>query len=117
MKPIFEIMFLPEAVEYLKSLDRKHYEKILFNIRKVQSGYEPDLFRKLTGGIWEFRTLFEGTHHRLLAFWDKSENLNTLVITSHGFIKKKSKVPEKEVSKAKALRIKYFEDKNKTKKL
>ena len=32
---VFEIVFLDEAFEFLKSLERKHYEKILYNIRKV----------------------------------------------------------------------------------
>jgi hypothetical protein len=31
----FEIIFLKEAFEYLQSLDTKHSNKILFNIRKA----------------------------------------------------------------------------------
>ena len=33
----FEIIFLKEAFEYLQSLDLKHSNKILYNIRKAQS--------------------------------------------------------------------------------
>jgi len=32
MEKFFEIVFLEEAFEFLKGLDRKHYEKILYNI-------------------------------------------------------------------------------------
>jgi hypothetical protein len=39
-----------------------------------------------------------------------------LVISTHGFVKKRSKVPDSEIQKAKQLRIKYFEDKEKSKK-
>lgn len=39
---------------------------------------------------------------------------NTLVVATHGFIKKTSRVPEIEIKKAKQLRIKYFEDKVKS---
>jgi Phage derived protein Gp49-like (DUF891) len=54
--------------------------------------------------------------YRLLAFWDKTNSENTLVISTHGFIKKQSKVPDTEIQKAKQLRTKYLEDKEKLKK-
>jgi hypothetical protein len=47
----------------------------------------------------------------MLAFWDKTETWNTLVISTHGIIKKRSKMPESEIQKAKLLRIRYFKDK------
>ncbi len=109
----FEIVLLSEAFEFLKSLDIKHSNKILFNIRKAQQKNDPELFKKLTGEIWEFRTLYQGLQYRMLAFWDKTDNKNTLVISTHGFVKKQSKVPENEISKAEAQRKKYFQDKSK----
>ncbi len=112
----FEIVLLAEAFEFLKSLDIKHSNKILFNIRKSQQKNDPELFKKLTDEIWEFRTLFQGLQYRMLAFWDKTDNKNTLVISTHGFIKKQSKVPENEISKAEAQRKKYFHDTLKNKK-
>ncbi|HRY34026.1 MAG TPA: type II toxin-antitoxin system RelE/ParE family toxin [Bacteroidales bacterium] len=104
------------AFEFLQSLDRKHYEKIIFNIRKVQIDQDPELFKKLTDEIWELRTLYQGFQYRLLAFWDKTDSYETLVIATHGFIKKTSKVPENELVKAKQLRISYFADKEKREK-
>ena len=53
MSKIFEIIFLDEAFEFLKGLDRKHYEKILYNIRKAQTEHDPELFKKLNNDIWE----------------------------------------------------------------
>lgn len=100
-------------MHFLSELDKKHYEKILYNIRKAQTEYDPELFKKLTDEIWEFRTLYQGLQYRLLAFWDKTNTENTLVISTHGFIKKRSKVPDNEILKAKQLRTKYFEDKDK----
>jgi len=116
MDKLFDIIFLDRAFEFLSSLDKKHYEKILFNIRKSQTQNDPELFKKLTEEIWEFRTHFQGIQYRLLAFWDKTNSENTLVISTNGFIKKRSKVPDNEIQKAKQLRINYFEDKVKTKK-
>ena len=74
--------------------------------------HDPELFKKLTDEIWEFRTLYQGLQYRLLAFWDKTNTANTLVISTHGFIKKRSKIPDNEILKAKQLRTKYFEDKD-----
>ncbi|MEO6133736.1 MAG: type II toxin-antitoxin system RelE/ParE family toxin [Ginsengibacter sp.] len=113
METRFDIIFLEEAFAFLAHLDRKHYEKILYNIRKSQTEQDPELFKKLTGEIWEFRTLYQGLQYRLLAFWDKTNTANTLVISTHGFIKKRSKVPDNEIQKATQQRTKYFEDKEK----
>jgi hypothetical protein len=97
-------------------LDRKHYEKILFNLRKAQIEHNPELFKKLNNEIWEFRTLYQGLQYRLLAFWDKTSTIETLVISTHGFIKKQSKVPYNEIQKAIRQRTKYFEEKQLKKK-
>ncbi len=116
MDKLFNIEFLEEAFEFLRNLDKKHHEKILFNIRKAQIEQDPELFSKLKDEIWEFRTLYQGLKYRLLAFWDKTDSANTLVVATHGFIKKRSNVPENEIQKAKQLKMKYFEDKEKSKK-
>ena len=104
---------MEEALAFLNNLDKKHAEKILYNIRKAQFERDAELFKKLNDEIWEFRTLYQGLQYRVLAFWDKSDKQNTLVVSSHGFIKKRSSVPDKEIEKASDVRIKYFEEKNK----
>jgi phage-related protein len=111
MSKLFEIVFLDEAFEFLSNLDRKHYQKILYNIRKSQIELDAELFKKLKDDIWEFRTLYQGLQYRLLAFWDKTSNKETLVISTHGFIKKRSKVPDSEIQRATQIRTKYFEEK------
>ena len=111
MDKLFEIIFLKEAFDFLQSLEPKHYNKILFNIRKAHAQHDAELFKKLRDEIWEFRTLYQGLQYRLLAFWDKSNSTGVLVVATHGFIKKQSKVSDKEIDKAEALRKKYFQDK------
>ncbi|MCR8559199.1 type II toxin-antitoxin system RelE/ParE family toxin [Mucilaginibacter sp. BJC16-A38] len=111
MNKLFDIIFLDDVFEFLKNLDKKHSEKILYNIRKAQIEQDHDLFKKLDNDIWEFRTLFQGLQYRLLAFWDKTDAKSTLVVSTHGFIKKRSKVPDNEIQKAKQLRNKYLKDK------
>jgi phage-related protein len=116
MDKLFDIVFLDEAFEFLSSLEKKHYEKILFNIRKVQTRLDPELFKKLKDEIWEFRTLYQGIQYRLFAFWDKTNYENTLVISTHGIVKKTSKTPVSEILKAKQGRSRYFENKEISKK-
>lgn len=71
MDKLFDIVFLDEVLNFLSDLEKKHYEKILFNIRKAQTVRDPELFKKLDEDIWEFRTLYQGIHYRLLAFWTR----------------------------------------------
>ncbi len=111
MDKLFEILFFDEAFEFLSGLERKHYEKILYNIRKSQVELDPELFKKLSDDIWEFRTLYQGLQYRLLAFWDKTSTIDTLVVSTHGFVKKRSKVPDNEIQKAVNIRTKYLAEK------
>lgn len=111
MDKFFEVVFLEEAFKFLNGLERKHSEKILYNIRKAQVEHDSELFKKISNDIWEFRTLYQGIQYRLLAFWDKTHAKETLVVSSHGFIKKRSKVPENEIQKAIQIRLRYFEEK------
>jgi len=74
---------------------------------------DKELFNKLKDEIWEFRTIFNKTHYRLFAFWDKDEAEETLVISTHGIIKKTEKTPINELERAEKLRKKYFAEKNK----
>jgi hypothetical protein len=46
-----------------------------------------------------------------LAFWDKVDNKETLVMATHGFIKKVDNVPENEIERAGRIRERYFESK------
>jgi len=84
----FNVVFLREVEIFLTSLDIKARNKIVFNIDKARIMLNPNLFKKLNDDIWEFRTTFQSNEYRLLAFWDKTDNQNTLVICTHGFIKK-----------------------------
>ena len=108
-----DVIFLTEAREFLVMLDEKTRNKIIFNIDKAKIKNDNELFKKLKGEIWEFRTLFNKKHIRIFAFWDKTDSAATLVLTTHGIIKKTEKTPEKELEKAEKIRTLYFELKTK----
>jgi len=107
----FQVQFLEEAAEFLESLEEKVREKIYYNIKKAQVTNDKELFKKLNNEIWEFRTLYNKTHYRLFAFWDKTGKTKTVVISTHGLIKKTDKTPVADLEKTERLRRFYFEHK------
>lgn len=112
MQARFKIEFLQEASDFIDSLEDKTREKVIYNIWKAQATNDNELLKKLNNEIWEFRTLYNKTHVRLFAFWDKSNNSETLVISTHGIIKKTWKTPIGDIEKAERLRLEYFKKKD-----
>jgi phage-related protein len=111
MEKKFEVEFLQDAVRFMNCLDKKSRAKIYYNIRKAQITNDPELFKKLTATIWEFRTLYNQTYYRLFAFWDKTEGKNTMVLATHGLVKKTGKTPKTDLEKAEHIRKQYFAQK------
>jgi len=109
VKEKFRVEFLEQAVEFLENLDDKAREKVLYNVWKARITNDKELFKKLSGEIWEFRTLFKKTYYRLFAFWDKSDKVDTVVVSTHGLVKKTGKTPPGEIEKAERIRKMYFE--------
>ncbi|MBR4856442.1 MAG: type II toxin-antitoxin system RelE/ParE family toxin [Bacteroidaceae bacterium] len=107
----FKTIFLEEARAFFGSLSLQVRNKILYNIDKVEGGViSSDLFKKLEGtDIWEFRTQYNGIQYRLFAFWDTDQE--TLVVATHGIVKKVWKIPIKEIVKAEEIRKQYFNSK------
>ena len=110
--PLFQLLLLEAARDPLKDLPMQARDKIYYNIRKVQGGVkDTEIFKKLENSeIWEFRTLYKGIAYRLFPFWDKDSD--TLVVATHGILKKTQKTPPKEINRAEEIRRKYFETKN-----
>lgn len=107
-KSKFDIEFLEGAVEFLEHLDEKVRDKIIYNITKARYSTDKELFKKLNGDIWEFRTYYKSAHYRLFAFWDKRSEAETLFIATHGLIKKSGKTPQADLDKATRLRKLYL---------
>ncbi|MFO0792733.1 MAG: type II toxin-antitoxin system RelE/ParE family toxin [Candidatus Brocadiaceae bacterium] len=76
-----------------------------FNI--VPSSY----FKKLAGTeeIWECRIKFGANAYRILCFFDN----NSVVVLTHGFMKKSQKTPKHEIEKAEAYRRNFLKRKAK----
>jgi len=108
----FKVVLYKDALDFLKSLDEKTRNKILQTFDRASLLLDPEVFKKLADtDIWEFRTYYNKQRYRVLAFWDKGETIDTLVIATHGFIKKTQKTPQKEINKALSIREQYFNSK------
>ena len=103
------VVLMDEALAFVRSLPLKVQRKITYNYKKIEQGVmDNELFKKLEKSeIWEFRTLFNGNCYRLFSFWDTETE--TLVIATHGIVKKTQKTPQKEIAKAEEIRKQYFE--------
>ena len=104
----FKIIYSDEVEEFLDSLADKARRKIIYNIDKAKLTQDPELLKKLDSDIWEFRTKYNKIQYRLLAFWDKRDRLETLVIATNGFIKKTKKTPKVEIKRARQIMDFYF---------
>ena len=110
-KPNFEIVYLPEAIDFIEMQNEKVRKKIVSNLDKSRYEWNKELFKKLENTeIWEFRTRYNGIAYRLFSFWDKDRK--SLVVATHGIIKKKQKTSPKEIHKAEAIMKLYYEQFN-----
>ena len=109
----FELVMLDEAQEFVLNLPKAAMKKVLDNVHRIAEGERNAvIFSKLEGTeIWEFRTLYDKVKYRLFAFWDTQTD--TLVVATHGIIKKTQKTPQKEIAKAERIRQEYFNAKKK----
>lgn len=109
----FETIFLEEVKTFILSLDAKTKKKVVYNVKMAEQTNNSEIFKKLNADIWEFRTKYLGKQIRLLAFWDKTNETQTLVLATNGFIKKTQKTPVTEIERAERIRKLYFENKEK----
>ena len=107
---MFKVRFLEEAKQFLDSVGEKPRDKIFYNIWKSKMTRDEELLKKIDEEIWEFRTLYNKKAYRLFAFWDETEK--SMIIATHGIIKKTERTPRREITKAKQLRKEYLRDKD-----
>lgn len=112
MPPVKVVFYLEDdhtvpMLEWLDSLPDKALAKCLVRIERLkQEGHElrrpeADLLRD---GIYELRIAWSGIQYRMLYFFLGQ----TVVVLSHGIIKKVSAVPGIEIERAKERRDKFI---------
>lgn len=103
-----KVVLMEEAAAFIAGQSVKAQQKIYYNIFKVEESIrEAEIFKKLENtDIWEFRTRYNGICYRLFSFWDT--DTDTMVVATHGIVKKTMKTPVKEIAKAEEIRKEYF---------
>lgn len=104
----FEVELMDDAFKFIAKQDLKVRKKILQNLNRASENQDVNLLKKLKNDIWKFRAQYSGNQYRLLAFWYKEKEKETLVVATHGFVKKTNKVSKKEIGKAQNLRAEYI---------
>ena len=96
------------AKEFLDSLPRKVAQKVLWVLMVAE---ELDIlpttyFKKLVGSddIWECRVQFGSNDYRILCF----HTGGSVLVLTHGFMKKTQKTPAKEIERAETYRGNYL---------
>ena len=108
-KPI-EIILLPEAEDFVDKIEISARKKLFYAIRKTKMRIYGDWFEKLKSSkdIFEFRVKDSNKFFRLFAFWDSTGDMETLIVCTHGLIKKTNKTPKKDIDKAEMIKEKYL---------
>jgi len=90
--------------EFLDSLSGKVAQKLLWTLKLLEDlEFLPSIyFKKLAGtdGIWECRVQYSSNIYRIFCFFDT----HSVVILTHGFIKKTQKTPRQEIERAEKYR-------------
>jgi len=108
-KPI-EVILLPEADTFVDEIEKSARKKLFYAIRKTKMRIYGDWFEKIKSskGIFEFRVKDSSKFFRLFAFWDNSGDTETLIVCTHGLIKKTNKTPKQDIEKAEMTKERYF---------
>ncbi len=108
-KPI-EIILLKQAELFLDEIEDCVRKKFFLSMRKTKSRIFGEWFKKLinSNDIFEFRVDHQGKFYRLFAFWDSTDDKHSLVVCTHGLIKKTNKIPKPEIAIAESIKDKYF---------
>ncbi|MBI3584788.1 MAG: type II toxin-antitoxin system RelE/ParE family toxin [Nitrospinae bacterium] len=99
--------------DFLDSLPGKAAQKVtwvlklLEDLNMIPSSY----FKKLIGSeeIWECRIQFGSNAYRIFCFF----TANSMVVLTHGFIKKSQKAPRNEIERAEAYRKDFLKRRGK----
>ena len=106
MQKQFDVEFLDEAYEFVQKLSVDEKKELLTNIEAARTTRDISLFKKLTKDIWEFRARYSGKQFRIFAFWDKTRK--SMVLGTHGLVKKTQKVPPQEIKHAEQVMKRYY---------
>jgi phage-related protein len=100
--------------EFLDSLSAKVAQKVLWTLSLLEDlEIVPTIyFKKLMGTdeIWECRIQYGSNIYRIFCFFDS----HSLVVLTHGLVKKSQKTPQREIERAESYRKEFLSRRKKT---
>lgn len=94
-------------VEFLDSLEDKVTQKITWTLQIIREAKRiPSIYLKKlknTNDIWECRIVFASNIYRIFCFFDNG----SIIVLTHGIVKKTQKTPKKEIKLAEAYKKDY----------
>jgi phage-related protein len=93
--------------EFLDSLTGKVAQKIIWVLRLLEDLeiVPSTYFKKLTGtNIWECRIHHGQNSYRIFCFFDS----HSIIVLTHGFMKKTQKTPKEEIERAESYRREFL---------
>ena len=106
----FDVLLLPESLEFLNHFTDKEKQKIYRCIDVSRRTAKPKFVKKLNGDIYSFRITINAKRIRFLAFKQKAKRTIPKLVITHGFIKKTRQIPLNELAKAVKIRNKYYSE-------
>ncbi len=95
--------------EFLDSLESGAARKVTWTLKLLEDlpMVPSQFFKKLAGSdqIWECRVRFGSNAYRILCFFAG----NSIIVLTHGFMKKSQKTPKAEIQKAESCRRDFLE--------
>ena len=95
--------------DFLDSLSAKTAQKITWVLSLIEDLdiLPASYFKKLAGSdeIWECRIQFGSNAYRIFCFFEG----NSVVVLTHGLVKKTQKTPDREIKRAEVFRKDYLE--------
>lgn len=109
VKPI-EIVLLKQAEIFIDQIEAPVRKNFFISMRKTKARIFGDWFKKMadTNDLFEFRVADKGNFYRLFSFWDSRDGKQTLIVCTHGLLKKTNRTPKSEIEKAENIKDKYF---------
>lgn len=104
--------FLTQAEIFIDEIEVPARRKFFVVIRKTKSRIFGDWFKKMTAtkDLFEFCVSNNGKYYRLFCFWDSQNGNQTLIVCTHGLVKKTNKTPKSEIIKAEDIKNNYFKE-------
>jgi hypothetical protein len=78
---------------------------------EIEDGKRQRLVQKVRRRYLGVQTLYNKAYYRLFAFWDKTQATDTLVVSTHGIVKKSQRINKEEIIKALKIKEQYFKEK------